>query len=151
MKSNELLSELKHEISMFKPRIKSSVGDSGQNLDPLNRMMSRYNQENFNEIINTTADRLDSEINEEKLDDFKARIDNYFDTYAPNQEEFKEFIRIISIYLSFIAKKPLHPPGIKFSNGFGVYLEGDSYYCSAKKVFIKDKLSLCKYCVAKTI
>ncbi len=29
----------------------------------------------------------------------------------PDDEEFKEFIKIISLYLTFIEKKPLHPPG----------------------------------------
>ncbi len=148
MKSNELLLKLKHQADRFKPMIKQDIRE---NLDPLDRMMSRYNLDNYNEIINHTTEGLDEKIDTEKLDDFTVRIDNYFDTYAPNQEEFKEFIRIISIYLTFIAKKPLHPPGIRFSDGSGVCLDGDSYYCSAKKVFIKDKLSLCKYCVAKTI
>lgn len=109
--------------------------------------MSRYNLENFNEILNSSFDKLDEEVDEEKLKDLQNRIDYYFSMYAPDDEDFKEFIKAVSIYLTFIAKKPLHPPGIIFSDGGGVYKKDNVYYCTGKHIFIKDKLSLCKYCV----
>ena len=149
MKSSELLLQLKDDIKQFKPKINVNMKNNDEKKDSVNNVISKYNRDNFNEIINSTIEGLNNEINEETLDDFKFRIDNYFRLYSPNQDEFKEFIKIISLYLTFIVKKPLHPPGIKFSNGLGVYKKEDLYYCSAKNVFIKDKLSLCKYCVSK--
>jgi uncharacterized protein (UPF0305 family) len=62
--------------------------------------------------------------------------------------EFKDFIKIISLYLTYIAKKPLHPTGIIFSNESKVYQKEESYYCTGKAIFLKDKHSLCRYCVA---
>ena len=113
--------------------------------------MSKYNLKNFNDIMNSSFEELDDEIHEEKLKDFQDRIDHYFSLYASDDEKFKEFIKAISLYLTFIAKKPLHPPGIIFSNGIQVYKKQEVYFCTGRSVFIKDKLSLCKYCVCKQL
>lgn len=149
MKSSELFLKLKHDIEQYIPKIKHNYGDVNEYKNSIHRTMSKYNFENFNEIINSSFEELDEEVDEEKLKDFQDRIDHYFSLYTPDDEEFKEFIKTISIYLTFIAKKPLHPPGIVFSNGNTVYKKDNVYYCTGKSVFIKDKLSLCKYCVCR--
>ena len=110
--------------------------------------ISAYNLENFNEINRSILKGNDYEIDEKELKDFRQSIDHYFSLYAPNDKEFKEFIKIISLYLTYIAKKPLHPPGIIFSNGSKVYQSDDSYFCSGKNIFIKDEVSLCRFCIA---
>ena len=158
MKTSQLLLKLKCCMKKYKPKMQNS-GEK----DSLNQAMSRYNLENFNKILNSSCNGLDEEVDEEKLRDLQNRIDQYFSLYAPDDEDFKEFIKAISIYLNFIAKKPLHPPGIIFSNGAfkisdfespkplvlteGVYEKEGVYYCTGKRIFIKDKLSLCKYCI----
>ena len=146
MKTSQLLLKLKGCMEKYKPKMQ----DSGEK-DSLNQTMSRYNLENFNKILNSSCNGLDEEVDEEKLKDLQNRIDYYFRLYAPDDEDFKEFIKAISIYLTFIAKKPLHPPGIVFSNGEGVYEKEGVYYCTGKRIFMNDKLSLCKYCVCKGI
>jgi uncharacterized protein (UPF0305 family) len=57
---------------------------------------------------------LDDEINQEELNGLEDAINNYFSLYVPDDEEFREFIKIISMYLTFIAKKSLHTPGLNF-------------------------------------
>ena len=146
MKASELLLKLKKCMEKYKPKIQD-IGEK----DSLNQIMSKYNLENFNEIMNFQPDKLDEEVDEVKLNDLKNRIDHYFSLYAPEDKDFKEFIKAVSIYLTFIAKKPLHPPGIVFSNDERVYKKDNTYYCTGKRTFIKDKLSLCKYCVCKGI
>jgi len=133
----------------YKSKIRHSEGSSNEKNDSITYIMSKYNLENFNEIMNSLFEGPDVEIGEEDLKDFQDRIDYYFSLYAPEDEEFKEFIKAISIYLTFIVKKPLHPPGIVFSNGKRVYKTDNAYYCTGKSIFIKDKLSLCKYCVCR--
>ena len=113
-------------------------------------IMSEYNLKNFNEIMSREFRGYDSEIDEKELEDFKLSIDHYFSLYAPDDIEFREFIKIISLYLTYIAKKPLHPPGIIFSNGKKVYQSEGCYFCTGKTIFIKDEHSLCRYCIAKT-
>lgn len=164
MKTSQLLLKLKERMEKYKPKME----DSGEE-DSLNQIMSRYNLENFNEILNSSCNGLDEEVDAEELKDLQNRIDHYFSLYTPDDKDFKEFIKAISIYLIFIAKKPLHPPGIVFSNGAfkisdfeslqtqpkvmteGVYEKEGVYYCTGKRIFINDKLSLCKYCVCKGI
>ena len=146
IKSITLFLKLKKDIKVYaylKIHIKEYEKDKS-----IQHAISEYNMKNFNEIIHSNFQEED-EVDEKMLEDFKHSIDNYFNLYAPGNEDFKEFIKIISIYLTFIVKKPLHPPGIIFSNGTTVYENGDSYYCTGKRIFIKDNASLCKYCVCK--
>jgi uncharacterized protein (UPF0305 family) len=147
MKSSELFLKLKRDVERYKPKITLDEQVNGNDENSIHYMMSKYNFETFNEILNSYYPELDDEVSLKDLNDFKSRIDQYFKLYAPDDEEFKEFIKLISIYLTFIAKKPLHPPGIRFSKGATVYKRGNVYYCTGKSVFMKDQLSLCKYCV----
>ena len=149
MKSSELFLKLKREAEQYKPKIKHYKPVNNNDNSSIHGMMSKYNFKTFNEILNSSYEELDDEVPEKELADFKSRIDHYFNLYAPDDEEFKEFIKLISIYLTFIAKKPLHPPGIRFSNGARIYKKGNVYYCTGKSVFIKEHLSLCKYCVCR--
>jgi uncharacterized protein (UPF0305 family) len=143
IKSSELFLKLKQEIegyqSLVKPKKKID--------DNLQVKMSNYNLENFNRLTGTSYVGCEEEIDTAKLEDLKHAIDHYFALYAPDDEEFKEFIKIISIYLTFIEKKPLHPPGIVFSGGKTVYQRGNIYYCTGKKYFKKEEKSLCNFCV----
>jgi uncharacterized protein (UPF0305 family) len=110
--------------------------------------MFKYNLKNFNEIIVENLKDMILKLMREELEEFKLSIDHYFSLYASDDEEFRDFIKIISLYLTYIAKKPLHPPGIIFSNGSKVYQSEDCYFCTGKNIFIKDEKSLCRYCIA---
>ena len=149
MKASELFLKLKKDMEKYKSKIRHAEESSDEKNNSRNLAMSRYNLENFNEIINSSFEWPDEEIDEKILKDFQDRIDHFFRAHAPGDEEFKEFIKAVSTYLVFIAKKPLHPPGIVFSNGAEVYKKGNVYFCTGKSIFIKDKLSLCKYCAAE--
>jgi uncharacterized protein (UPF0305 family) len=149
MKSSILFLKLQKRMEQYKSKVKHNDSSFNEENMSIQNIMSKYNLETYNEIINSSYRELDDEVNEDELKDLKNRIDNYFRLHAPDDEEFREFIKIISLYLIFIAKKPLHPPDIKFSNGSIVYKKDNNFYCTGKKVFIKDELSLCKYCIAR--
>lgn len=150
IKSSKLFLKLKKDIKQYQSKVSPNprLSDKGDN--SLMDMISEYNLKNFNEIMSREFIVYDSEIDEKKLEDFKRSIDHYFSLYAPDDIEFREFIKIISLYLTYIAKKPLHPPGIIFSNGKKVYQIEGCYFCTGKNIFIKDEHSLCRYCIAKT-
>ncbi|MGB9936434.1 MAG: DUF2115 family protein [Methanobacterium sp.] len=151
MKSSELFLEIKRNIERYKSKLKyDNVID--ENTDSINSIMAKYNRDNFNEIMDISLGELNHyEIPNSEIEDFKKRIDYFFSLYSGEDEDFKEFIKLISLYLAFIAKKPLHPPGIIFSKERGVYKDQDVYYCTGKNEFSKDKLSLCKYCICNQI
>lgn len=113
--------------------------------------MSSYNQENFKRLTEAILSGKDEEIDTTKLKALEESIDHYFALYAPENNEFKEFIKIISVYLTFIAKMPLHAPGIIFSDGGTVYVNKGIYYCTGKKQFKKEDHSLCNFCVCHEI
>jgi uncharacterized protein (UPF0305 family) len=151
IKSSKLFQKLKKDIKKYQSKVLSNEILLNKKNNSIVAIISAYNLDNFNEIIGSVViQENDDEINEIELEDFKLSIDHYFSTYAPDDQEFREFIKIISLYLTYIAKKPLHPPGITFSNGSKVYQRDGNYFCTGKSIFIKDKLSLCRYCIAKT-
>jgi uncharacterized protein (UPF0305 family) len=143
IKSSELFLKLKQEIERYTSLVKPEKKID----DELQGKMSDYNLENFKRLTRTSYVGVDDEIDTDKLEDLKHAIDHYFALYAPHDDEFKEFIKIISIYLTFIEKKPLHSPGIVFSGGRTVYQKGKIYYCTGKKYFKKEEESLCNFCV----
>lgn len=138
-------------MEQYKSKVKHNKSSFNREDSSKQNIMSKYNLKTFNEIIYSSYEELHDEVNEDELKDLENRINNYFSLYSPYDEEFREFIKIISLYLIFIAKKPLHPSGIKFSNGTTIYKKDDIFYCTGKKDFIKDELSLCKYCIARMI
>lgn len=148
IKSSKLFLKLKKDIKQYQSKVSSNHGLSNKGDNSLMDIMSEYNLKNFNEIMSREFRGHDSEIDERELEDFKRSIDHYFSLYAPNDMEFREFIKIISLYLTYIVKKPLHPPGIIFSNGSKVYQSEGCYFCTGKNIFIKDEHSLCRYCIA---
>ena len=150
IKSSKLFLKLKREIESYRSKIKTNKRLIIEE-NSIHNKMSEYNLENFNQITNSSFTGSEEDVDEKKLNDFNESIDHYFKLYAPDDEEFKEFIKIISVYLTFIAKKPLHPPGIIFSNGATVYQRGNSFYCTGKEIFLKDNPSLCKFCICKKI
>lgn len=147
IKLSELFIKLKENIEPYRSKIRPNTGLTG-----VEKLVSEYNLKNFNEIVNSSFTGPDKDVDLEKLEELKESIDYFFKQHSQNDdEEFRDFIELISIYLIFIARKPLHPPGIIFSNNTTVYKSGDAYYCTGKKYFIKEDFSLCKFCVANSL
>ena len=87
-------------------------------------------------------------INERYLMKFRDAINAFMDTHAPGDEEFKDYIRQLNCYRTFILKIPMHPVGMSLDKG-KVINKGGQYYCTAKKFYINQENSLCRFCVAK--
>lgn len=147
IKTSELFLKLKTEIEPYRALIK--LNDNIE--DKLQRTMSFYNEENFNRLTGTIFSGEDEEVDTVKLKALEKAIDHYFALYAPENIEFREFIKIISVYLTFIEKMPLHAPGIIFSWGGTVYENEGIYYCTGKERFKTEYQSLCNFCVSHEI
>lgn len=111
--------------------------------------LTRYNRKKFSEIKDRACPDILEEIDIEKLEDFTFRINKYMDEYAPDQSDLKEYIRIISIYLTFIAKEPLHPLGMFVNEKQTIFKQDGVYHCPAKSKHILEEMSMCKYCVCR--
>lgn len=147
IKSSELLLKLKTEIEPYRTLIKPKT----YMVDEVQETMSSYNAENFRRLTETHFSGEDEEIDTKELTALEESIDHYFGLYAPDNIEFREFIKIVSVYLTFIEKRPLHPPGIIFSGGDTVYENKGIYYCTGKKQFKNEDHSLCNFCVCHEI
>jgi uncharacterized protein (UPF0305 family) len=153
MKASILLLNIKGDLEMlssYRSLLKKKLADD-VNSSTIGSIMTRYNYDNFVEILDRDGIDPDFEIDDVKLNDFQYRIRHYLNTYAPEDADLQKYITCISTYLVFIAVRPLHPPGIEFSNGANVFEKDGSFYCSGKRTFIKEDLSLCKYCVCRAV
>jgi uncharacterized protein (UPF0305 family) len=145
MKSDELFQEIKEKLLLYPPK-KSEL----EKEDDINYLISEYDFNTYNEIMNLNMLNIINEnIEDWKINEFKNRIDTNFKNW--NMEEgLREYIKYISLYLTFISKQPLHPYKNN-KNLFGVYEKNSEFYCCNKKKFNKEENSLCFYCICKEI
>lgn len=152
MKASGLLDFIKSDmekLSIDKSTIELKLHADKADRTSISFLMTKYNFDNYNEIFLSSSTGLNFEVDDEKLKDFQHRIDHYLDLYAPGDAALKQYIKGISLYLAFIARRPLHPPGLEFSSGSKVFEKDGLFYCSGKRVFIKEDRSLCKYCICR--
>ena len=156
MKARELLEEIRenikdYDVGIFKKRL------DDENTDETSKLRAQFHIQNYNEIMEfNIEDESNIEIDNELVNDIKEELAKFFEGCSPESEEpFKRFITYTCIYLSLIAKRPLHPVGIDMHNGKTVFAEekeGETiYYCDIKEEqskIAKDYYT-CKYCVCK--
>ncbi len=65
-----------------------------------------------------------------------------------NERCFQKIARIITIYVTFVRKEPVHPVGTRFPGGFTVRREGNVFYCPVKDRQINTPGALCRFCVS---
>ena len=147
MNVTELLDEIKENLKDYPIEYLRNKATDDRYKDPLTKKLAKYNSETWDEIFSLEITQ-DYEIKDKIIENLKSDIDYYFDTYAGGDEETREFTKYISLYLALISKKPLHPFGdnpIKDQ----VFLENGEYKCKSRIMSIKDKNSLCLYCICK--
>ena len=158
MKARELLEEIKenikdYDIEPFEERLRD------ENTDQTSKLRANFHIQNYTEIMELNIDEEDEsniEVDDELVNDIKDELRRFFEGCSPeSEEEFKKFIIYTCIYLSLIAKRPLHPIGIDMHNGktvFGEEKDGETvYYCDIKEEqskMAKDYYT-CQYCVCK--
>ena len=158
MKTRDLLEEIKenikdYDIEPFEERIRD------ENTDQTSKLRALFHIQNYTEIMELNIDENDEsniEIDAGLVNDIKDELRRFFEGCSPeSEEEFKKFITYTCIYLSVIAKRPLHPIGIDMHNGktvFGQEENGETvYYCDIKEEqskVAKDYYT-CQYCVCK--
>lgn len=156
MKTRELLKEIKenikdYDIGIFEKRA------NDENADEATKLRANFHIQNYNEIMALDIDDENNmEVSDELVSDIKDELFRFFEGCSPESEEiFKKFITYNCIYLSIIAKRPLHPIGIDMHNGKTVFAEekdGETvYYCDIKEeqAKIAKDYYTCQYCVCK--
>ena len=158
MKTRDLLEEIKenikdYDIGIFEERVRD------ENTDQTSKLRANFHIQNYTEIMELNIDEEDEsniEVDDELVNDIKDELRRFFEGCSPeSEEEFKKFIIYTCIYLSLIAKRPLHPIGIDMHNGKTVFAKEENgetvYYCDIKEEqskIAKDYYT-CQYCVCK--
>jgi uncharacterized protein (UPF0305 family) len=152
MDTQDLLETLKDDARTIARSYPSELrrlrATAGTGVDPASAVAA-YDCQAFDELLALDRSPRDGVVEAADLADFRERIDRYMSAHVPGNEGFKDYIGTISVYLVFIARRPLHPPGMKFSGGKEIVLAGGIWRCPGKKKYIGDPESLCKYCVCK--
>ena len=91
----------------------------------------------------------DYNIDENILNKLFDRIDR-FKCGVKGEESFIKLSKIVVPYLIFMAKKPLHPVGMRFPGGKYIVEKNGVYYCPVKNRQ-KNEYSLCEFCVCEDI
>jgi len=156
MNSCELLFLLKKEAEEIP--IENFINIETSKVDEINQVesmnyiaynMNRYNRSVFLEIKNRRKVNTCDEINKDLLNDFKKHIEYYMEESAPGLTGLKRYILLVSTYLVFIKKRPLHPPGMIMRGREKIIAIDGKFYCPLKIEQLEDKHSLCVFCVCK--
>jgi len=126
-------------------RLQASPGKG----DDTASLVAAYDYQSFRELIARDPASCGGEVDDAALADFRRRVDQYMDEHAPGSEAFKDYVRTVSIYLAFIARRPLHPPGLRLAGGKAIALVDGVWRCPGKREYAGDPESLCRYCVCR--
>ena len=148
MKASKLLSMIKKDLKNYPiDYLRNKVTDP-RYTDPLTKKLAKYNSDVYDEIFSLEITG-DFEIKDGIIKNIRSDIGFYFDKYAGGDDENKRFTENISLYLTLIAKRPLHP--FSEDKGDDVYFENGGYYCRARITAIHDERSLCRYCICRNV
>lgn len=150
-----LLKKLQSEAKLFsieeiEELLKTSEEKMLNNAEIFNiHKLSLYNLQNFLELKKTISLNSSVSVDPDSVEEMENSLNKYLDIYSQNQEKFNAYIRITSVYLTFIAKKPLHPPDMFFNNQAFINKEG-IFTCPIRREQIKQTDSLCRFCVSSS-
>ncbi len=147
MKASELLKEIRGNLKDYPIEYLRNKVTDDRYKDPITKSLAKYNSEAWDEIF--AQDITDDyDIKDGVVENLKNDIDYYFDTYAGGDKQTREFTKYISLYLALIAKRPLHPVGDNPTKD-QVFMQNNEYKCKSRIMSIKEKNSMCRYCVCK--
>ena len=152
MHASDLLTGIRHaldDVSGYVAEIERARRSSDGEAAATIRYLGDYNYAAYREILDPDRIAPDVEIDPRTVEEFEETLHRYLDTYAPGRADLKNYFVGISLYLTFIAQRPLHPPGVPFSDEIRVERKSEIFYCSGKRRLLNDPSSCCRFCVCR--
>ncbi|MEG0875264.1 MAG: DUF2115 family protein [Clostridiales bacterium] len=137
-----------YDLAALKKEYEHYNTDSPLSSDDYDNMNKKFNLETLISLKENQGNFFSEQVNQRYLLKFEDAINNFMDVHAPGDGDFKDYIRILNCYRTFILKIPMHPVGMSLEKG-NVTKKGKDYYCSAKKFYMNQPDSLCRFCMAK--
>jgi uncharacterized protein (UPF0305 family) len=154
----ELITNLKKEVNRFTPtdfmKIRSLMLQSTENLPSKYRNiygedLFRHLYETVEEIKRYNATPKLSIFDREDCLELIQRIDLMQEEDNEKNRLFTDLSKLTSIYLIFVAGKPLHPLNMEFPGGSKIAKKDNEYYCPVKNKQKDVEIALCKFCICR--
>lgn len=156
MKSLELLASLRKQAESipFTDEVRSATDslpieyETGS-IEYASECMRRYNYEAYLEITDPETIVDVADVDNDAVVEFESILDAYMEAYAPNRPNLTKYIRLVSLYLAFVAKRPLHPPSITVPKpSRGIHSKITHYCVAGRDDDLDERFPICRYCVA---
>ena len=107
-----------------------------------------YNYATYTGIRGQNTVEPDFPVDPGRVEECEEALARYLDRHAPGNRELKTYVTAISLYLVFIAQRPLHPPGTAYGE-IRITKRGDEYHCTGKRKYRDDSGALCRFCICR--
>jgi uncharacterized protein (UPF0305 family) len=155
MNSLELIASLRRQtvsisnLDEIRPAADSShIQYAHRSIEYASSTMRQYNYAAFLEITDPETTVFAREIDNDAIAALESMLDGYMDTFAPDQPDLKKYIKLVSLYLAFVARRPLHPPSIVAPESNSSAATINSRYCVVGEADLDERFPICRYCVA---
>lgn len=108
--------------------------------------LMNHNMAVSEKLLHLDPSSVSGNVEEKKIDDFRKRINVYMQKNGTGNPAYNNYLSIISEYLAFVARDPLHPPEVRHLENTPPKDSDHRTYCGLKSRHIKDSLSLCRFC-----
>ena len=150
MLKKELFEDIKSNLIKY-PLIKPR---KHMNQEDVIDLLIIYNYNTYNKFLldcQLGINNPTEEISDNLINKFKEYIDDYFLKTTPHDIDLREFTKYISLYITYILNKPLHPIA-KISTHYEIKKDNNQQYlCKMRVDHIGEDDSLCRFCVCKSL
>ena len=148
MNASELLRKIQDELKGYPIEYLKNKATDDRYPDSITKKLAKYNSNVYDDIYGTVI-LDDFPIKDKIIQNICDDLDCYFEKYGPGDRESQKFTRNITLYLTLISKRPLHP--YSENKNDEIYYSNGKYYCKNRARYINDENSLCRYCVCKNV
>lgn len=153
MYASDLLSRIRRDLDTI-PEYTARIGQERQEKregpPDVVSLLGDYNYATYTGIRGRNTVEPDFPLDPGRVNACEEALHRYLDRYAPGNRELKTYVTAISLYLVFIARKPLHPPGVEFSQGIRIIKREGAYICTGKARHLRDPDPLCRFCICRS-
>ena len=142
MKASELILYIRENLKDYPIEYLKNKAQDDRYPDSITKRLAIYNSSIYDEIFDKEIED-DFDIKDSLVKKIEDDVNYYFSIYDPYDDENRDFTRNLCLYLSLIAKKPLHPFGNN-PNKDNMYLLNEEYFCKDRIKYLKDENSLCR-------
>jgi uncharacterized protein (UPF0305 family) len=149
LNTSQLVKDLQHRLSSLlkdKEFAKARQDRAAQKTGIIEDALIAHNMAVSEELMYLDPSSIIGEVKENNIDEFRNRMNVYTKKNGTGNQGYDNYIAIVSEYLAFVVREPLHPPEVRHLESDSPKDSGHRKYCAWKSRHMKDSLSLCRFC-----